>query len=218
VIDAPHPEHRKAQPEAEDFGEKYEDQNRISVALINGYFAAVESLTAGAMSGGDEELSALEIGCGEGHSTQRLVALLPDVVDFAASEYVEHQVEIARANNPGIPIASGDVYNLDRSDDSLDVVYLLEVLEHLDEPAVALREIRRVLRPGGHLVLGVPREPMWRVLNMARLKYIRHLGNTPGHLNHWSSRSIVRFVSREFGPVTDVRKPVPWTLLSARAD
>ncbi len=43
-----------------------------------------------------------------------------------------------------------------------------------------------------HLLVSVPREPLWRALNMARGAYWRELGNTPGHLNHWSRRSFVR--------------------------
>jgi hypothetical protein len=43
-----------------------------------------------------------------------------------------------------------------------------------------------------HLLVSVPREPLWRMLNMARGAYWPALGNTPGHLNHWSRRSFVR--------------------------
>ena len=42
------------------------------------------------------------------------------------------------------------------------------------------------------LLVSVPREPLWRGLNLARGSYLRELGNTPGHLNHWSKR---RFAS-----------------------
>ena len=43
----------------------------------------------------------------------------------------------------------------------------------------------------GYLLVCVPREPLWRGLNMARGAYLKDLGNTPGHLNHWSKRSFV---------------------------
>ena len=46
-----------------------------------------------------------------------------------------------------------------------------------------------------HLLVSVPREPLWRMLNMARGAYWSDLGNTPGHLNHWSRR-VVRGCSR----------------------
>ena len=45
------------------------------------------------------------------------------------------------------------------------------------------------------LLVSVPREPLWRGLNMARGAYLRDLGNTPGHLNHWSKRAFVSLLS-----------------------
>ncbi len=56
-------------------------------------------------------------------------------------------------------------------------------------------EMARVAR-GGHLLVSVPREPLWRGLNMARGAYIKDLGNTPGHLNHWSRKAFVELLGR----------------------
>ena len=122
----------------------------------------------------------------------------------------------AQKNNPGLKITAESVYELKRKDASLDMVFLLEVLEHLDYPEVALKEISRVVKPGGYLILGVPREPLWRALNMARLKYLHDFGNTTGHLNHWSKKSLIKHVSENFHDVVEVRSPLPWTLVLAR--
>ena len=65
----------------------------------------------------------------------------------------------------------------------------------------------RVAR-GGHLLVSVPREPLWRGLNMARGAYIKDLGNTPGHLNHWSRKAFVELLGRH-GTVEEIRSPVP---------
>ena len=62
------------------------------------------------------------------------------------------------------------------------------------------------------LLVSVPREPLWRGLNMARGAYLRDLGNTPGHVNHWSKRSFVSLLSRH-GEVVEARSPFPWTML-----
>ena len=51
-------------------------------------------------------------------------------------------------------------------------------------------------------------------LPLARGRYIADLGNTPGHINHWSSRSFAGLVSRHFA-VDGVRKPLPWTMVAA---
>jgi hypothetical protein len=61
----------------------------------------------------------------------------------------------------------------------------------------------------------VPREPLWRALNLARLSYVRELGNTPGHLNHWSKRDFVRFLTRRF-EVIETRSPTPWSMVLCR--
>jgi hypothetical protein len=58
----------------------------------------------------------------------------------------------------------------------------------------------------------VPREPIWRLLNMMRGKYIGSLGNTPGHLQHWSTSEFRKFVAPVFN-VVEVRTPLPWTIL-----
>jgi hypothetical protein len=65
---------------------------------------------------------------------------------------------------------------------------------------------------GSHLVLSVPNEPVWRVLNMVRGKYWTDWGNTPGHIQHWSREGFIRFVSIYF-QVTEIRTPLPWIML-----
>jgi 2-polyprenyl-3-methyl-5-hydroxy-6-metoxy-1,4-benzoquinol methylase len=88
----------------------------------------------------------------------------------------------------------------------------LEVLEHIPHPERALADIARVCR--GTAILSVPREPIWRIGNMARGRYVGDLGNTPGHVNHWSARSFERFVATEL-TVHDTAKPLPWTMVRA---
>ncbi|OGL32330.1 hypothetical protein A3F64_03210 [Candidatus Saccharibacteria bacterium RIFCSPHIGHO2_12_FULL_42_8] len=205
----------KATPEQEDFHHKYTEEGSglVGSKLLDGYFKAVKSLVDEANL---KKGKALEIGCGAGFSTKRLNKMLPSGVELEASEYVEQLLPDARKLNPGMKITAESVYELKREDKSLDLVFLLEVLEHLDYPDTALKEISRAVKPGGYLILGVPREPLWRTLNMARLKYVRNLGNTTGHLNHWSKRSLVKHVSENFHEVIEVRSPLPWTLVLAR--
>ena len=52
-------------------------------------------------------------------------------------------------------------------------------------------------------------------LNMARGAYVKDLGNTPGHVNHWSKRSFVSLLARH-GEVVEARSPFPWTMLLVR--
>lgn len=208
----------KATPEKEDFAHKYteEGQGKIGAYLLDGYFKAVNDLIRSATIGTAAQCRAIEIGCGEGFSTERLHTMLPPTVRMSASEFVADLVPRAQKRNPDITVIQESVYDLTYDDASIDLVFLLEVLEHLDYPEKALQEIHRVLAPNGVLILGVPREPLWRVLNMARGKYLKDFGNTTGHLNHWSSRSLVQFVEKHFGTVEYTKQPLPWTIVAAR--
>lgn len=198
----------RASPEREDFSGKYKNNGIISNYLVNNYFRAVQRL----LSHTEQEVHfAHEIGAGEGLSTLRLKKM---VKNLTASEFVDDLVKKARANNPDLKVFKESVYELTYNNSSCDLIFLLEVLEHLDYPEKALEEIRRVSNK--YLILGVPREPLWRVLNFCRGKYLKDLGNTPGHLNHWSKQGLVKLVEQNFGQVISVQNPIPWTIVLAK--
>ena len=208
----------RATPEKEDFGHKYteEGQGKIGAYLIDGYFNAVADLLVSSGKLTQKNLQLIELGCGEGFSTQRISKMLPKTASLMASEYVTDLIPVAQENNPNVKVIEESVYTLTHKDKTFDVVFLLEVLEHLDHPELALAEIKRVLKDDGVLILGVPREPIWRGLNMLRGKYLRDFGNTIGHLNHWSSRSLKKMLEAEFGRVHNMKQPLPWTIVEAR--
>ncbi|MDL2362791.1 MAG: class I SAM-dependent methyltransferase [Patescibacteria group bacterium] len=208
----------RATPELEDFGHKYteEGQGAVGKKLLESYFSSVEKLFDESKLAEKKKISAIEIGCGEGFSTQRLRSMLPDTVTLSASEFVSALVPIAQSLNPDVTIIEESIYETTHKDASFDLIFLLEVLEHLDYPDKALIELSRILKPNGYLILGVPREPLWCSLNMARGKYLTHLGNTPGHLNHWTSYALKRDVQKHFGPVLKMRQPLPWTQVLAQ--
>jgi len=196
----------KAKPETEDFSGKYENSNYISKYLLENYFKAVSRL----LELTEDVNSAHEIGIGEGRSTTRLSYM---VSKLSGSEFLEKLIPIARKNNPELFIFKESVYELKFENNSVDLVFLLEVLEHLDYPKLALEEIRRISNK--YLILGVPNEPLWRILNLCRLKYITRMGNTPGHINHWSKKSILKVIKENYGKILAVESPVPWTIILA---
>ncbi len=208
----------KAKPETEDFAHKYteEGQGKIGSKLLDGYFRSVELLVQQSGVLERKSATAVEIGCGEGFSTQRLRELLPKNIKLQASEYVAELVPKAQQRNPKVSIIEESIYETTYADNTFDMVFLLEVLEHLDFPDKALQELARIIKPDGFLILGVPREPLWCTLNIARGKYLRHFGNTPGHLNHWPSFALRRFVEKNFGPVIQKKTPLPWTQVLAQ--
>ena len=112
----------------------------------------------------------------------------------------------------GLSCIFGDATTLPFPDDAFDLVMAIEVFEHLPDPAAALAELARVC--SGSLIASVPFEPIWRIGNMARARYLRDLGNTPGHINHWTNRGFAKLVGTRFD-VVDTANPMPWTMVLA---
>jgi ubiquinone/menaquinone biosynthesis C-methylase UbiE len=152
---------------------------------------------------------ALEVGCGEGVIAGRLHRRFGEVV---ALDLPDAGLRADWRQVPGPRFLHASAHELPFGDRRFDVVVAAEVLEHLPDPERGLREMARVGRR--HLVLSVPREPVFRSCNLVAGRYVRDLGNTPGHLNHWSRRGFVRFVS-QVAEVRAVTSPFPWTTVWA---
>ncbi len=189
-----------------EFTGKYEASGQLGQFLIGRFFGAIAQLLEPRLK---EVSNVLEIGCGAGFSTSHLVKLAG--TRFLVSSDVSSSLLIrAQKKNPEVPFLKQSVYCLAHGDKSFDLLVMLEVLEHLDDPDKALRELQRVAR--SFVVLSTPREPLWRSLNFLRGKYWADLGNTPGHIQHWSKRGLIEKVSQYF-EVVSTATPIPWTVL-----
>ncbi|MBA2765672.1 MAG: class I SAM-dependent methyltransferase [Solirubrobacterales bacterium] len=158
--------------------------------------------------------SLLDVGCGEGVLTHQWAVRLRDrpVVGIDLDDpHLHAQWEGRRAPNLDYRVMKAEA--LPFADGEFDCATAIEVLEHVPDAAHTVSEMARVAQR--HLLVSVPREPMWRMLNMARGAYLKELGNTPGHVNHWSKRSFVELLSRH-GTVVEARSPFPWTMLLVR--
>lgn len=160
-------------------------------------------------------MEAHEVGCGEGELTRRLAERGLRVRGSDASPEVIEEAR-ARAEAAGVraEFRAAPVEELEPARDAAELIVCCEVMEHLPDPNGALAVVASLASPWA--IVSVPREPLWRALNMARLKYLGSLGNTPGHLNHWSRRSFARFLEPRF-EVVEVRAPLPWTMALCRA-
>jgi 2-polyprenyl-3-methyl-5-hydroxy-6-metoxy-1,4-benzoquinol methylase len=158
--------------------------------------------------------SLLDVGCGEGVLVHRWARHLGEgrVVGIDLEEE-SIQAGWAERQAPNLEYRVMEAENLPFAAGEFDLACAVEVLEHVPDPEHTLSEMARCAER--HLLVSVPREPLWRMLNMARGAYWSQLGNTPGHLNHWSRRSFVRLLSRH-GDVIETRSPFPWTMLLVR--
>jgi 2-polyprenyl-3-methyl-5-hydroxy-6-metoxy-1,4-benzoquinol methylase len=158
--------------------------------------------------------SVLDVGCGEGVLVHRWAQRLPQG-RLVGIDLEEQSIQAGWAEHraPNLEYRVMEAANLPFADGEFELASAIEVLEHLPDPEHTLREMARCA--ARHLLVSVPREPLWRMLNMARGAYWQALGNTPGHLNHWSERSFVELLSR-YGEAVEVRSPFPWTMLLVR--
>jgi len=158
--------------------------------------------------------SVLDVGCGEGVLTHQWAQQLGDRrivgIDLDDAKLKAEWQTRTRAN---LEYLTMPAENLPFADGEFDLAAAIEVLEHVPDPAHTVAEMARVAKR--HLLVSVPREPLWRGLNIARGAYLKELGNTPGHVNHWSKRSFVRLLSQH-GEVVEARSPFPWTMLLVR--
>ncbi len=183
--------------------DKYGTRNPVARAMMRGFLDAVTGLYARVAPA-----SVLEVGCGEGKLAQHLVDAAPRPERFVIADI--DLGCLAPGLDPLIEPIEASAYELPFDDRSFDLVVCCEVLEHLDQPARGLAEVARVARRA--VIVSTPREPLWRVLNVARGRYLRDLGNTPGHVQHFSRRSLVGLVQTQMR-VVETRAPVPWTVV-----
>jgi 2-polyprenyl-3-methyl-5-hydroxy-6-metoxy-1,4-benzoquinol methylase len=189
--------------------DKYGSTNPLVRRMMDGFERSLDELfTAAAPK------SLLDVGCGEGVLVHRWAGRLGEgrVVGIDLEEpSIQAGWEQRKAPNLEYKVMRAE--NLPFSGGEFDLVTAIELLEHVPDPEHTLAEMARC--GAAHLLVSVPREPLWRMLNMARGAYWSNLGNTPGHLNHWSKRSFVQLLSR-YGEVVQARSPFPWTMLLVR--
>ncbi|HWE34155.1 MAG TPA: class I SAM-dependent methyltransferase [Solirubrobacteraceae bacterium] len=193
--------------------DKYGSTNPVVRRLMAGFEGTLAELFGRA-----EPRSVLDLGCGEGVLTfqwaERLGAARVVGIDLDDPKLRAEWATRERSNLEFVAV-QGDPLPLAFADGEFDLVAATEVLEHVPDPAATVAEMARVART--HLLVSVPREPLWRGLNMARGAYLRELGNTPGHVNHFSKRALIDLLGR-YGTVLEARSPFPWTMLLVRAD
>jgi len=190
--------------------DKYGSQNPIVRFIMSRFDAALNDLV-------DEVDPATihEVGCGEGYWVfkWRGRGIEARGTDFSSRVIEMARANAARYNLPQNAFQVRNIYDVQADADRADLIVCCEVLEHLEDPRRALEVLRGIVT--GHLILSVPREPIWRLLNLARGKYVADFGNTPGHLQQWSKQNFIALVS-EYFEVLQVRQPLPWTMLLCR--
>lgn len=189
--------------------DKYGSTNPVVRRLMTGFHSTLDELWDRAAP-----TSVLDVGCGEGVLTHEWAQRLGDgrIVGIDLDDE-KLAAEWAKRARPNLEYRCEEATRLSFGDGEFDLATAIEVLEHVPDPEATVAEMARVAQR--HLLVSVPREPLWRGLNMARGAYWGALGNTPGHVNHWSKRGFAKLLSRH-GEVVEARSPFPWTMLLVR--
>jgi 2-polyprenyl-3-methyl-5-hydroxy-6-metoxy-1,4-benzoquinol methylase len=185
--------------------DKYGSTNPVVRRLMAAFEADLDELFGAAAPA-----SVLDVGCGEGVLTEQWADRLGSgrIVGVDLDD-PKLRAEWATRQRPNLEYRTMRAGDLPFDDDEFELTAAIEVLEHVPDPEHTVSEMARVA--SRHLLASVPREPLWRALNMARGAYLREFGNTPGHVNHWSKTAFVRMLGRH-GDVREVRSPFPWTM------
>ncbi|HUY72961.1 MAG TPA: class I SAM-dependent methyltransferase [Candidatus Dormibacteraeota bacterium] len=190
-------------------GDPTAQQALLPLSLQNAYRARYRAMRPGWRSSGDQlealvrdrvtaDSHVLDLGCGRGG----VVELIWRDVKLAAGLDPDSP-SLSEHRAPGMPVIRGVGERLPFADASFDLVVCVWVMEHLKEPETMLREVRRVLRPGGHFIFLTP--------NLHNpLMWLNRLGKALPRLQR-------RLVPRVYGRVESDTFPVQYRANTVRA-
>lgn len=185
---------------------KYKSKNPLIKFAVENFLKTTKSLVNGL-----KVSNILEVGCGEGYITNFINQLKPDA-RILGTDIDRTILNQARGLYPNLKFDTADAENLPFESSTFDLVVACEVLEHLENPQKAMKEIARVSSKYG--LFSIPAEPLWRILNALRGAYLKDFGNTPGHINHWRPSRFQQLVSDEF-KILEIKYPLPWIMILA---
>lgn len=185
---------------------KFASRSRLARFMTGRFNRALETLLDGVQA-----TTVFDAGCGEGQVL--LDILRPRFDQLVAADLDHERLDYARQQRPDLRLVQCDIQRIPLPDNAVDMVLSLEVLEHVGNPHGSIAELHRVTRR--YALLSVPNEPLWRMGNMARGAFWSAWGNTPEHINHWSTWGFQRFIQPYFKVVQRVNPAVVWTMILA---
>lgn len=187
---------------------KHLSKNPIQKFLINNFYQSLISLVKPVKAS-----SILDVGCGEGFT---LVSLRRNKIGkfLEGIDYSKDSIVLGKRMYPNLNIKQGNIYKLSYPTNSFDLLVCTEVLEHLQDPTKAIRELVRVSKK--YIVFSVPNEPFFILANLLRGKYLKTLGNHPEHINHWTNGGFKKFLRKNGLKISCSKSAFPWTLVLAR--
>lgn len=154
--------------------------------------------------------SILDVGCGEGFTLNTL-QILKIGKKLEGIDYSREAVKIGNIQFPKLNLKVGDIYKTQFKENAFDLVICTEVLEHLDKPQIALKELFRISKK--YIIISVPNEPLYMLSRFFSGINMLKLGDHPEHINHWTASSFQKFIIKNKGKIKILKLPFPWTLV-----
>jgi ubiquinone/menaquinone biosynthesis C-methylase UbiE len=150
-------------------------------------------------------LKIVDVGSGEGITLERLIKEFPGR-KIVGVDYSKENIAICSRHN--LPVLHSDVYDLPFESNSIDICIFLEVIEHLDKPEMALREIQRILRVGGRTIIIFPNDFTFKIARVMTGK-LREAFYDAGHTRQWMPKSLAHLL-KETGFRIVAQKNIPF--------
>jgi SAM-dependent methyltransferase len=190
--------------------QKYRNPNPLQRLLLSRFLRQVRQLLQGKSFS-----RALDAGCAEGFVSGFLYAQEARYLHQQETAFFGIDIDrpaLLRGKElfPPMHSVEGSVLHLPYPDGAFDLILCTEVLEHLPDPGQVLDELLRVTRR--YLLLSVPHEPWFRLLNFLRGKHLHRWGNDPEHLQNWTAAQFLGFVQTRC-PGAALHRAFPWLLV-----
>lgn len=169
----------------------YANDNPVIKVLMKNFINKIDASLHGIHG---QQLFGLDAGCGEGHMLSVLTRM-GAIEKMAAVDIRMDHLTYAKKFGPAFNYMRGDLYMLGFKDHVFDFIICTEVLEHLPDPALAMKEFSRVAKPEAHFIVSVPFEPFFTWGNIVRGKYWERGGRTPYHCNFWKKTEFKKFIA-----------------------
>jgi O-antigen biosynthesis protein len=167
-------------------------------------------------------LDVLDVASGEGYGSALLAQIARSVVGM---EYSGSTARLASSNfcRPNLQFLQGDAHSLPLADDCMDLVVSFETIEHFDRQDEFLREVRRVLRPGGHFIVSTPDRDIYsppgsaanpfHVHELSRLEFVSLLHRSFEHVLLMQQRALIGSAM-----LSETGSPTPPLVFDRRGD
>lgn len=157
--------------------ESIPSDNPIHQRLLKAYVLAAELVNG----------NLLEVGCGEGRGID---LLLPRVTQYTAIDKIVPVIGELTKKYPTAKFYSGNIPPLSVfADNSFDSIVSFQVIEHIEDDNLFLKEIQRVLKPGGIALLTTPNRP-------------KSLSRNPWHIREYTAQELTNLATKYFREVT----------------